>query len=194
MGMSGKAESKGLIFVLGGARSGKSAFAERLADRLGQRILYVATAQPLDVEMERRIRLHRERRPAHWRTLEAALHTGEAVRATASAGEVVLLDCLTLLVSNAIVAEGDDIDIERAEERVNAEIEALLRVSRGLEGPMIIVSNEVGSGGVPLYPMGRIYQDLLGWANQRIAAEARQVYWVVAGIPVDIKKLAEEEV
>jgi len=181
-----------LILVLGGARSGKSAFAERLASQLGERVLYVATAQALDDEMRERIRMHRERRPGHWRTLEAALQVGEALRETAQSGEVVLLDCLTLLVSNTVLAAGENVTLAEAQPRVANEITALLEVARGHDAPVIVVSNEVGLGGVPLYPLGRIYQDLQGWANQRVAEEAVQVYWVVAGIPVDIKRLARE--
>ena len=181
-----------LILVLGGARSGKSAFAERLASQLGDRVLYVATAQALDDEMRERIRMHRERRPAHWRTLEAALRAGAALRETVQPGEVVLLDCLTLLVSNTVLAAGENVTLAEAQPRVANEITALLEVARGHDAPVIVVSNEVGLGGVPLYPLGRIYQDLQGWANQRVAEEAIQVYWVVAGIPVDIKRLARE--
>ena len=181
-----------LILVLGGARSGKSAFAERLASQLGERVLYVATAQALDDEMRERIRMHRERRPAHWRTLEAALRAGAALRETVQPGEVVLLDCLTLLVSNTVLAAGENVTLAEAQPRVANEITALLEVARGHDAPVIVVSNEVGLGGVPLYPLGRVYQDLQGWANQHVAEEAIQVYWVVAGIPVDIKRLARE--
>ena len=181
-----------LILVLGGARSGKSAFAERLASQLGERVLYVATAQALDDEMRERIRMHRERRSGHWRTLEAALRAGAALRETVQPGEVVLLDCLTLLVSNTVLAAGENVTLAEAQPRVANEITALLEVARGHDAPVIVVSNEVGLGGVPLYPLGRIYQDLQGWANQRVAEEAVQVYWVVAGIPVDIKRLARE--
>ncbi len=188
---NGTAPAK-LILVLGGARSGKSAFAERLASQLGERVLYVATAQALDDEIRERIRMHRERRPAHWRTLEAALRVGAALRETVQSGEVVLLDCLTLLVSNTVLAAGENVTLAEAQPRVVNEITALLEVARGHDAPVIVVSNEVGLGGVPLYPLGRIYQDLQGWANQHVAEEAVQVYWVVAGIPVDIKRLARE--
>jgi len=117
---------------------------------------------------------------------------GEALRETAQSGEVVLLDCLTLLVSNTVLAAGENVTLAEAQPRVANEITALLEVARGHDAPVIVVSNEVGLGGVPLYPLGRIYQDLQGWANQRVAEEAVQVYWVVAGIPVDIKRLARE--
>ncbi len=179
-----------LIFVLGGARSGKSSFAEKLAMQSGRPVLYVATARALDDEMRERIRKHQERRPGHWRTLEADHHTGEAAQATVHPDELVLIDCLTLLVSNVILEEGEDVSLEVAQPRVKAEVDALLALARTHAAPTILVSNEVGLGGVPLYPLGRVYQDLLGWANQEAAAEAELVYWVVAGLPVEIKKLA----
>ena len=185
-------KSRNLILVLGGARSGKSAFAEKLAGQLGERVLYVATAQSLDEEMRERIRKHRDRRPGHWRTLETARQVGEAIREMAHPDEIILLDCLTLLVSNSVLEGGEEARLEEAQPRVNAEIDDLLRVFQDHAAPVIVVSNEVGMGGVPLYPLGRVYQDLLGWANQQLAAEADQVYLVVAGLPVDIKKLSQK--
>ena len=183
--------SEKLILVLGGARGGKSAFAEKLAGQLGERVLYVATAQSLDEEMRERIRKHRDRRAAHWRTLEATRQVGEAIQGMAHPDEVILLDCLTLLVSNAVLEGGEEASLEEAQPRVDAEIDDLLHVFGNHAAPVIVVSNEVGMGGVPLYPLGRVYQDLLGWANQQLAAEADQVYLVVAGLPVDIKKLSQ---
>lgn len=179
-----------LTFVLGGARSGKSSFAEQLALQSGRPVLYVATARALDDEMRERIRQHRERRPGHWRTLEADLRAGEAAQAMARPEELALVDCLTLLVSNAILEGGEDVSLEAAQPRAAQEVESLLAFARIHPAPVILVSNEVGLGGTPLYPLGRVYQDVLGWANQRVAAEAEQVYWVVAGLPVEIKQLA----
>ena len=186
-------ESRTLTFVLGGARSGKSVFAENLAEQLGERVLYVATAQSLDEEMRERVRKHRERRPERWRTLEAARQVGKAIRETVHPDEVILLDCLTLLVSNATLEGGEEASLEEAQPRVDAEIEDLLRVFQDHAAPVIVVSNEVGMGGVPLYPLGRVYQDLLGWANQQLAAEATQVYLIIAGLPVDIKQLSRDQ-
>lgn len=183
-------ESRKLTLVLGGARSGKSVFAENLAEQSGERVLYVATAQSLDEEMRERIRSHRERRPARWRTLEAPRQVAKAIRGTVHSDEVILLDCLTLLVSNATLEGGEEALLEEAQPRVDAEIDDLLRVFHDHASPVIVVSNEVGMGGVPLYSLGRMYQDLLGWANQQLAANATQVYLIVAGLPVDIKKLS----
>ena len=189
-----------LILVLGGARSGKSSYAEELARGLGERVLYVATAQPGDEEMVARIARHQRRRPAGWRTLEAPLLAGAAVRATleASPADVVLLDCLTFLVSNRILQglpdspsdeELDSVDEEAAQSRITAELDGLLEAHGSCGIPWVLVSNEVGLGLVPPYHLGRVFRDLQGWANQRLAAEADRVYLMVAGLPLELKGL-----
>ena len=187
-----------LTILLGGARSGKSRYAEELAAGFGEHVLYVATAQAGDEEMEARIAAHRRARPSTWRTIEAPTGVGAAVRERlqVSEADVVLLDCLTLLVSNAIlsgVTEDtlDDVDESKARDRVAAELDGLLDAYRASNLPWIIVTNEVGWGLVPPYPLGRVYRDLLGWANQRLAAEANRVYLMVAGLAVDVKALGE---
>lgn len=182
-----------LILVLGGARSGKSAFAEKIAGRTEKPVLYVATAQALDDEMRQRIEQHRRLRPAGWRTLEAVQRVGEAIRRTVRADEIVLVDCLTLLVSNAVLREGEGATLAQARPHVEAEVEALLQAARNHTQTMIVVANEVGMGVVPPYDLGRVYQDLLGWANQRLASEADRVYLMVAGLPIEIKRLATED-
>ncbi len=192
--------SRELILLLGGARSGKSRFAEKLAARFGERVLYVATAQARDEEMATRIAVHRRSRPAAWRTVEAPTGVGEAVRAALAThpADVVLLDCLTLLVSNVILdglwlseEEFESVDEAAARQRVEFELDKLLRAIQESEVPWIVVSNEVGWGLVPPYPMGRAYRDLLGWVNQCLAAAADRVYLMVAGLPVDVKALSE---
>ena len=189
--------SRKLILLLGGARSGKSSYAETLATQLGDRVLYVATAQAGDEEMQARIAAHRRARPPIWQTVEAPSHVGQAIRAALAAGpvNVVLLDCLTLLVSNAILQDLsetalDFVDEEVARRQVESELVELLDSFRAGDIPWIVVSNEVGSGLVPPYPLGRVYRDLLGWANQQLAAAADRVYLVIAGLPVDIKALS----
>ncbi len=189
-----------LTLVLGGARSGKSSFAQRLAAQAGERVLYVATAEARDEEMQTRIAAHQRARPTGWRTLEAPLNVGLAVRAAMAEKpvDVVLLDCLTLLVSNRTL-EGlsespseedlDKVDQTAAQARVATELDDLLGTVQSGEAPWIVVSNEVGLGLVPPYPLGRISRDLLGWANQRLAAAADRVYLMVAGLPVEIKAL-----
>lgn len=192
--------SQELILVLGGARSGKSRFAEKLAARFGHRVLYIATAQARDEEMAARIAAHRRTRPATWRTVEAPTAVGKAAR-TALAEEpvdVVILDCITLLVSNVILdglwlSEGDfdGVDERVVGPRVDFEIDGLLRAVQESEVPWIVVSNEVGEGLVPPYPLGRVYRDLLGWFNQSLASVADRVYLMVAGLPVDVKALSD---
>jgi adenosylcobinamide kinase/adenosylcobinamide-phosphate guanylyltransferase len=191
-----------LVLILGGARGGKSSYAEKLAAQFGERVLHVATAQAGDAEMEARIAIHRRSRPAAWRTIEAPTAVGEAIRAALAVQptDVVVLDCLTLLVSNVILdglwlseEDFDDVDEAAARQRVEAEIDGLLGAYQSGDVPWIVVSNEVGWGVVPPYPLGRVYRDLLGWTNQRLAALADRVYLVVAGLPVDVKALSEAE-
>lgn len=180
-----------LILVLGGARSGKSALAQRLAQELGgERVLFVATAEAGDEEMAQRIARHRQSRPVGWRTAEAPRQVGEVVRVSLGNATVVLVDCLTLLVSNAILPLGIAPDLAQAEVAVQAEVDALLQVCQASAAAFIVVSNEVGLGLVPDTPLGRVYRDLLGQANQTLAAPAQAVYLLVAGLPVDIKALA----
>jgi adenosylcobinamide kinase/adenosylcobinamide-phosphate guanylyltransferase len=189
--------TRNLILVLGGARGGKSEFADGLAAQLGERVLYVATAQPGDDEMRRRIANHRGSRPGNWTTLEAATGVGAAVVAALRdhPPEVVLLDCLTLLVSNVVLGDlpdGDPDLVDEAEARlaVSAELDELLAAYSAGKASWIVVTNEVGWGLVPPYALGRVYRDLLGWANQRLAQVADRVYLLVAGLPIDVKALA----
>ena len=189
--------SRRLIFIVGGARSGKSRYAEESARQAGDHVLFVATAQAHDKEMQRRIAIHRSARSPAWQTIEAPTGVGAAVRsALGSGGDAVLIDCITLLVSNVMLQglspqELSDVNVRvdeaAAHERLDAEIEALLDAFHASAVPWIVVSNEVGSGLVPAYPLGRLYRDLLGWANQRLAAQADEVYLMVAGLPLRIK-------
>lgn len=176
-----------LILILGGARSGKSAFAEKLAQELGgEQVVYTATAEAGDAEMRQRIERHRERRPAVWRTLEVQREIGPAILKRADGAQVVLLDCLTLLISNRLV-EGDDPFSPETQKQVRAEVDDLVACAGQLTGHLIVVSNEVGLGLVPASPLGRAYRDLLGHANQALAEVADEVFFLVAGIPVTVK-------
>lgn len=175
-----------LILVLGGARSGKSSYAQRLASEIGHRILYVATATAGDTEMAERIARHQEARPAHWRTLEAPTGIGRALETAIADADVVLLDCLTLLVSNLLM-EDETATAGRLEARAIAELEAILRVCETHGAILIVVSNEVGMGLVPPYPMGRIYRDALGQVNRWLAARADRVIFMIAGLPLALK-------
>jgi adenosylcobinamide kinase/adenosylcobinamide-phosphate guanylyltransferase len=175
-----------LTLILGGARSGKSTYAQRLAGELGGRVLYVATAEPGDDEMAARIAAHRAERPAAWTTLEAPLQVGAAVRLAAPA-EVVVVDCVTLLANNVIVPLPEPVTAAAAEAALLGEIDALLEAYRAAPAHWLVVSNEVGLGLVPPYALGRLYRDVLGRANQRLAAEADNVVFLVAGLPLVVK-------
>jgi adenosylcobinamide kinase/adenosylcobinamide-phosphate guanylyltransferase len=179
-----------LILILGGARSGKSTYAQQLAQALGQeQVLFVATAEAGDEEMAQRIAAHRQERPAAWRTLETPRQVGAGVRTHLGEARVVLVDCLTLLVSNIIVPLERPADLLAATAAVDAEVDALLQVCQDHNITCIVVSNEVGLGLVPDTPLGRMYRDLLGRANQRLAAQAQAVYFMVAGLAIDVKAL-----
>jgi adenosylcobinamide kinase/adenosylcobinamide-phosphate guanylyltransferase len=182
-----------LVLVLGGARSGKSTYAEELAACLGEHVLYVATAEALDEEMRARVVSHQSRRPESWQTLEAPVGVGQLLNGLSPGGDIdlILLDCLTLLVSNVILAgsSGEELSADAGWAKVQAELDELLLARQRLAVPLIVVSNEVGLGVVPAYSLGRTYRDCLGWANQFLARVADQVILMVAGLPVDAKAL-----
>jgi adenosylcobinamide kinase/adenosylcobinamide-phosphate guanylyltransferase len=176
-----------LILILGGARSGKSSFAQHLASELaGEDVLFVATAEAGDEEMRQRIERHRRERPPGWRTLETPREIGPSILEHGQALQVILLDCLTLLVSNHLVAFDDPSD-PQAEQRVMAQVHVLVECAQLCPADLIVVSNEVGMGLVPPTPLGRAYRDLLGKANQVLAQKADRVYFLVAGLPMTLK-------
>jgi adenosylcobinamide kinase/adenosylcobinamide-phosphate guanylyltransferase len=178
-----------LILVLGGARSGKSTFAERLAAQRAGRVVYIATAQALDEEMALRVANHKSKRPAAWQTLELPTGVGQALLAHPPQADIIVLDCLTLLVSNLLLQaspDPDHPDETLAAAQVDAEIQSLLEAFQSSRATWIVVSNEVGMGLVPPYPLGRIYRDLLGRANQRLAERADTVYFMLAGLPMKL--------
>ena len=180
-----------LLLVLGGARSGKSAYAQRLAQELGRDdVLFVATAEAWDEDMAQRIARHRQERPTTWRTLETPRQVGQTIALHIHDTAVVLVDCLTLLVSNTLLRYGASPAPAAAEAAVQEEVTALVQASQTTAATYIIVSNEVGLGLVPDNSLGRLYRDLLGRANQTLAARAEAVYFMVAGLPVDVKALA----
>lgn len=169
-------DAQGLTLLLGGARSGKSAHAERLVSTNPAPWTYIATAQAHDDEMVERIALHRERRGDGWTTVDAPLDLAAALRGVPD-GRPVLVDCLTLWLSNHLLA-GNDLDA------VSGELEAVLALPRG---PWFVVSNEVGLGIVPDNKLARRFRDAAGRLNQRIAARADTVLFMVAGLPLRVK-------
>ena len=176
-----------LTLILGGARSGKSSYAQSLAEVPSKSVTFLATAQALDEEMSTRIQKHRAERPVGWDTLEVPLNLALHVQQIKT--EVVILDCITLLISNLLMqfVKDDLVDEAPFMQAVQKEIEGLLSSIHEQTQDWLIISNEVGLGLVPPYQMGRVYRDGLGWANQRLAREADKAIFMVAGIPTVIK-------
>ncbi len=165
--------------ILGGARSGKSALAERLAHESGLSVVYIATAQAHDAEMAARIAHHRDRRPAHWQSVEEPLALADTLRAYARPDRCVLVDCLTLWLSNLL----GDVD----DKRFGRECEALLEVLPALPGELLFVSNEVGLGVVPMGELTRRFVDEAGRLHQAMATRCDRVLFVAAGLPLPLK-------
>ncbi|SJZ37225.1 bifunctional adenosylcobinamide kinase/adenosylcobinamide-phosphate guanylyltransferase [Selenihalanaerobacter shriftii] len=191
-----------VVLILGGARSGKSSFAEKVAGTLGGKdVTYIATAEANDKEMEERIKKHQEDRPSEWRTVEEPKDVAERIAELSQEAEVILLDCLTVLVSN-ILLQGEEFgtedyqftDGEKKSRKTLAKIEKIASKLQEAEVNIIIVSNELGQGVVPAYPLSRVYRDTVGRANQIIAEVADEVYITYAGLPVEIKELGQKTI
>ena len=178
-----------LILIIGGARSGKSRFAERLAMQ-GNRVLFVATAEALDDDMARRIAAHRGSRPPEWNTLEEPRSLPDAIRresvGTDSAYDTIIVDCLTIWVSNLLLLHEGNAD---AEARILEAAGKLLDVRQSSDAKWIVVTNEVGQGVVPSSSLGRAYRDALGRVNSLVASRADKVYLMAAGLALDLKAL-----
>ena len=168
-----------LELILGGARSGKSRLAEKLADESGLEVVYIATSQPLDSEMNARVAQHRARRPAHWALVEEPLALARTLQEQAAPGRCLLFDCLTLWLTNLLMLEDA--------QRLNAEREALLACVERLPGRILLVSNETGLGVVPLGELTRRYVDEAGWLHQALAERSQRVLFTVAGLPMTLK-------
>lgn len=179
------------ILVIGGARSGKSHFAQELALKWGEPVLFVATAAAGDQEMWQRIEEHRKQRPTTWSTLEVTTHIGSQIEQKIGRARVVIVDCITLLISNIFSQyshpTGEQVDASLIEQQLTAELSELVECINKVDASFIIVSNEVGLGLVPANRVGRLYRDLLGRANQILAQCADEVYLMVAGLPIKIK-------
>ena len=176
-----------LTLITGGARSGKSTLAEQLAAREA-RVLYVATAEGRDAEMRSRIAAHRAARPGHWHTLEEPLDLAGKLRPVHGRYDAVLVDCLTLWVSNLLLQQPPEAPVaDRSEEIIMKAATELLGLAGTSGADWIVVSNEVGLGVVPPSPLGRAYRDALGRVNQLVAAQASEVYLMVAGLPLQVK-------
>jgi len=175
--------SRDLTFIVGGARSGKSAYAEHLARESGLPVTYIATASIADDEFAERVSHHRERRPAHWALVEAPLDLAAALDNAAGPGRCVLIDCLTLWLANLLCPPGSEAPLPDWSARLDAFAAACERA----QGTVLVVSNEIGMGVVPLGAATRLYVDELGRLNQRIAALADRATLVAAGLPLVLK-------
>ena len=171
-----------LQLILGGARSGKSRLAEKLAAESGCAVTYIATSQPLDGEMNERVRHHRERRPEHWALIEEPVELARVLRDNARADACLLVDCLTLWLTNLLMLEDP--------QRLSAERDALLQCLAELPGEIVFVSNETGMGVVPLGELTRRYVDEAGWLHQALAERCQRVVLTVAGLPLTLKGTA----
>ena len=168
-----------LQLILGGARSGKSRLAEKLAAESALAVTYIATSQPLDGEMNERVRHHRERRPGHWALVEEPLELARVLRDNAGAETFLLVVCLTLWLTNLLMLEDP--------QRLDAERDALLACLAELPGEIVFVSNETGMGVVPLGELTRRYVDEAGWLHQALAERCQRVVLTVAGLPLTLK-------
>jgi adenosylcobinamide kinase / adenosylcobinamide-phosphate guanylyltransferase len=197
-----KDEQRGLLMLItGGVRSGKSSFAEKIAAESGRELIYLATARVEDEEMRERVARHRSRRPAEVRTIEEPLEPHRILEKEGEAGRLILVDCLTILISNRLLAdierngavrEGEDIFVdekllEEAAERTFDYIKRFSAAACSCPADVLVVTNEVGMGVVPAYPLGRVFRDLSGRVNQVLAAAADRVWMVVCGIPQQLK-------
>ncbi len=184
-----------MTLILGGARSGKSDLAVKLAEDSRRPVLMLATMQPADDEMRARVAAHRGSRPGAWRTVEEPIDVVETLRTRARPSDFVLMDCVTLWVSNLLLARLPDIDTISARDAADAldnvrkATDDLLAWALDFEGDLAIVSNEVGTGLVPPYPLGRVFRDALGAANRLLAERAGRVSYVVAGLVLDLYAL-----
>jgi adenosylcobinamide kinase / adenosylcobinamide-phosphate guanylyltransferase len=177
---------KSITLILGGARSGKSRLAQKLASRYPS-VVFVATATPVDDEMRRKIERHKADRPSEWITVEEPVSLDAVVREWAPRAGIMLVDCLTLYTANLLSAAHNDA------ENVLPRVQPLLEALRTAETSIVLVSNDVGSGIVPAYPSGRAFRNLLGEINQQVAAIADHVAFMVAGLPLWLKGRLEVE-
>jgi adenosylcobinamide kinase/adenosylcobinamide-phosphate guanylyltransferase len=168
-----------LVFILGGARSGKSTYAISLAKKY-KKVAFIATAHALDREMKKRIQWHQKVRPQEWKTYEEPENPAPLIKKIGNLYECILLDCLTLLISNLILKK-------YREEKIIKTINALLSASKDKKAKIIMVSNEVGLGLVPANKLGRNFRDIAGKINQLIAVQADEVFFAISGIPIKIK-------
>lgn len=185
---------KKTILITGGARSGKSSFAEEMAKNIGSEILYIATAVPFDDEMKDRIKKHQEQRPKHWKTVEMYSDFDQLLNLNVFRScDCLLLDCLTIMVTNLMMASEQDFDkcsqqrIHDIEDNIHHEVKKLINICEKNNKKLIMVTNELGMGLVPANRFSRTFRDIAGRINQYAANKAEEVYLTVSGIPMKLK-------
>ncbi|MCR3922226.1 MAG: bifunctional adenosylcobinamide kinase/adenosylcobinamide-phosphate guanylyltransferase [Firmicutes bacterium] len=185
-----------LVLITGGARSGKSTLAEKLAEDAGGPATYVATAAVLDEEMELRVAIHKERRPAHWSTVEETMDLAAALERVPSGTVTVIVDCLTIWLTNQLLARyEEDLSDDKymaIEDHIQAELNRFCTVAAARPFRTIVVTNEVGCGVVPDTPLGRVFRDMAGRANQQVARAADSLWFAVSGYPLCVKEYTEK--
>ena len=177
-----------LIFITGGVRSGKSTFAEKLATEEDIPTVYLATLEPLDLEMKERIHQHQKRRPSHWKTIETKFDIAKAYQSIQN-DHCILFDCLSMWVTNQLLIYENDLtseNIEKTYESLFLELSSIYSHTRNRSAKTIIVSNEVGGGIVPTSKLARVYRDMLGTINQSVASHANDAWLLVAGRPIKL--------
>ena len=179
---------KKLIFVSGGARSGKSSFVQNWAIKNGNKVLFIATAERSDEEMSERIDVHINSRPQSWETIEIPLNISKSLKKTHQKLDTVIVDCINLLASNALLKLPQNSTQQESDEAILFQIEDLLNQYKNSSATWLIVTNEVGLGLVPPYKLGRLFRDSLGRANQKLAKISDEMIFMVSGIPLYIKK------
>ncbi|SCY94740.1 bifunctional adenosylcobinamide kinase/adenosylcobinamide-phosphate guanylyltransferase [Alkaliphilus peptidifermentans] len=186
-------KNQSIILITGGARSGKSSFAEETLKDIEGKVLYIATAQAYDDEMKDRIEKHKQRRYPHWITYEGYQKLHGVIEDYQSDVKGILLDCVTLLITNLMLENNTDWDsitpneINQIEESIMGEMKKLVNIIKEVPLKTVLVTNEVGLGIVPEYKMARVFRDMAGRINQYLAREANEVYFVVSGIPWKLK-------
>lgn len=187
------AQDNKIIIVTGGVRSGKSSFAQKLVLDYDKQVRYIATAEGNDDEMKKRIKHHKEHRPSTWEIVEETINIDELFTNNQDNTEdkITMIDCITLWTTNLLLQKDNDgKECWESEEGIKffeAKVDSFVEALKNYNQPVVIVTNEVGWGGIEIYPLGRVYQDMLGFTNQKLAAVADEVYLVTCGIPMQIK-------
>lgn len=184
-----------IVLVTGGVRSGKSRFAEDLTASFGLPVVYIATATVMDSEMEMRVKIHQQRRPESWETVEEPIEVIKAIASKGSPDKVLMIDCLTLWITNLMFRQElpeDEEAFKKIEEEILDMVRRAAETARQINANMVIVSNESGLGLIPPDRLSRKYQEIVGRANETVAKAADEVYLVVSGIPVEIKEMSKK--